>query len=65
MAESDGGKDWSEAEGRGAMQGICPGEAFSCTLDTLSSGGGKGREVVDRTSSLPCSDVALPSEDDK
>lgn len=54
-----------ESQGRRAAPGICPGKAFSSTLDTLSGGGDKRREVADRTTSLPCSDVALTSGDGK
>lgn len=43
---------------------IRPGEAFS-TLDTLSGGSGKRREVADWTESLPCSDILVPSGEDK
>lgn len=55
----------TKSQGRGTEPGICPGKAFSSTLDTLSSGGGKRREVADRTTSLPRYDVALTSGDGK
>lgn len=54
-----------KSQGRRAAPGICPGDAFSSTSDTLSSGGGKRRGLADPTAGFSRSDVALTSGDDK